>query len=240
MNSSNGASCLSGGSIPPNSSVPVENTDVYHVSLMRRAIMEQKHIVPIEHILLPNKIRFLTAGLLVLCMNVQMQMGYPLVQHTPFVCFCFVIRRDVPRQSQYNQARGSMVIKDLTGHYKSVSLVVARIVFHPQDAESYYPPFFNRDCPQGISPFIPQSLWKQCILTCPFMHRMYDDLKRKLYHLQSDVNARKEGRIGDATWKEAYLKRNVKKKQSKTRNCELCRVAFNNYLEVGILPDDDH
>ena len=129
MNSSNGASCLSGGSIPPNSSVPVENTDVYHVSLMRRAIMEQKHIVPIEHILLPNKIRFLTAGLLVLCMNVQMQMGYPLVQHTPFVCFCFVIRRDVPRQSQYNQARGSMVIKDLTGHYKSVSLVVARIVF---------------------------------------------------------------------------------------------------------------
>lgn len=74
---------------------------------------------------------------------------------------------------------------------------------------------------------------------CPFMHRMYDDLKRKLYHLQSDVNARKEGRIGYATWKEAYLKRNVKKKQSKTRNCELCRVTFNNYLEVGILPDDD-
>ena len=124
MNSSNGASCLSGGAVFPNSRAPLENTDVYNVSLMRRAIMEQKHIVPIEHILLPNKIRFLTAGLLVLCMNVQMQMGYPLVQHTPFVCFCFVIRRDIPRQSQYNQARGSMVIKDLTGHYKVSSLLV--------------------------------------------------------------------------------------------------------------------
>lgn len=65
---------------------------------------------------------------------------------------------------------------------------------------------------------------------------MYEDMKRKLYHMNNDAIARKEGRMGDATWKEAYLKRNVKKKQSKTRNCELCHVTFNNYLEVGDPP----
>ena len=34
-------------------------------------------------------------------------------------------------------------------------------------------------------------------------------------------------------WKEAYLKKNIKKKQMKTRTCEICRETFNSYLEVS-------
>ena len=236
MTRSNSASLLPKGAIPSTGSVPLENENAYHINLMQRAIFEQKHIVSIEHILTPFKVCFLTSGILALCVNMQIQMGYPLIQHTPSPFFSLVIHRDIPRQSQCSQDHRNIIIKDLTLHYKSVSLVVSSIPPHAQDAESYYPPFFNRDCPQGVSPFIPSTMWKQ-FLCFPFiMRRMYDDLKRKLCHLQSDANARKEGRFGDATWKEAYIKRNVRKKQSKTRNCELCRVTFNNYLEVDNLP----
>ena len=62
---------------------------------------------------------------------------------------------------------------------------------------------------------------------------MADDLNRKYHHLQEDIQARKEGRVLMNNWKEAYLKKNIKKKQMKTRTCEICRETFNSYLEVS-------
>lgn len=63
-------------------------------------------------------------------------------------------------------------------------------------------------------------------------YRMYEDLKRKLSRLQTDYEARRDGRFEEATWKESYIKRNVKKKQMKVRTCDLCLIQFSNYLEV--------
>lgn len=68
---------------------------------------------------------------------------------------------------------------------------------------------------------------------------MSDDLHRKFYHLQTDALNRKEGNVVPNNWRELYLKRNVKKKQMKTRNCELCRISFNNYIEVKVFSFDD-
>lgn len=63
--------------------------------------------------------------------------------------------------------------------------------------------------------------------------RMSDDLHRKHCHLEMDAQSRKEGHVLPNNWKEMYLKRNVKKKQMKTRTCEICRVSYNNYLDVS-------
>lgn len=63
--------------------------------------------------------------------------------------------------------------------------------------------------------------------------RMSEDLHRKHCHLEMDAQSRKEGHISPNNWKEMYLKRNVKKKQMKTRTCEVCRVSYSNYLDVG-------
>ena len=63
-------------------------------------------------------------------------------------------------------------------------------------------------------------------------YRMYEDLKRKLSRLQTDYEARRDGRFEEATWKESYIKRNVKKKQMKVRTCDLCLIQSSNYLEV--------
>jgi len=58
-----------------------------------------------------------------------------------------------------------IVIRDGTKHYKPVSLVSLSLLPYPQDPSQYTPPLFNRECPAGISPFIPQELWKQYLFT---------------------------------------------------------------------------
>ena len=96
------------------------------------------------------------------------------------------------------------------------------------------PPMFNRECPAGISPFIPQEMWKQYIHALMLMWRFHEELRRKLLNIRTDAIARKEGRFQDATWKEAYIKKSVKKKQAKTRTCELCHIQFHNYVQVHL------
>ena len=62
----------------------------------------------------------------------------------------------------------------------------------------------------------------------------HEALRRKLLNIRTDAIARKEGRFQDATWKEAYIKKSVKKKQAKTRTCELCHIQFHNYVQVHL------
>ena len=121
-----------------------------------------------------------------------------------------------------------IVIRDGTKHYKPVSLVSLSLLPYPQDPSQYTPPLFNRECPAGISgnstfsPFSPP--------------RFHEELRRKLLNLRADAQARKEGRLPESCWRETYLKKSVRKKQAKVRTCELCRVQFNNYLQVPLFP----
>ena len=69
-------------------------------------------------------------------------------------------------------------------------------------------------------------------LSSDVKRKMSEELKSKYKHLRDDAITRMKGHVPAGNWRELYIKRSVRKKHTKTRTCELCRMSFNNYPEV--------
>ncbi|KAK8815649.1 hypothetical protein WA538_004774, partial [Blastocystis sp. DL] len=169
-------------------------------------LYKRQHAERCRHAIEDGKAVISVERLTALVNSLRAQIGYACIKHASF------LEADAHQPNMQQM----IVIRDGTKHYKPVSL----------DPSQYTPPLFNRECPAGISPFIPQELWKQ----------FHEELRRKLLNLRADAQARKEGRLPESCWRETYLKKSVRKKQAKVRTCELCRVQFNNYLQHVFSP----
>ena len=107
----------------------LENGDGIHIDLLQRALKEQKQIMSIEHILSVRESGVLTPRVALMSINAQAQTGYSIEHQASFDSQSPLTIRE--GESQSIQERSNIVIKDLTRHYKTVSLVRLRRSLHP-------------------------------------------------------------------------------------------------------------
>lgn len=107
----------------------LENSDGIHIDLLQRALKEQKQIMSIEHILYVRESGVLTPRIALISINAQAQTGYSIVHQALFDSKSPLTIRE--GECQGSQERSNIIIRDLTRHYKTVSLVRLRRPPHP-------------------------------------------------------------------------------------------------------------
>ena len=171
--------------------------------------------------------------------QLKSQIGLPLLLLAGYS----LLRYSRPHSRQNPQLRttdvtSTLLIKDLTNHNKPKALVLFLLSsLTPSPSKSTRrPPSTATASKASLPSSLPRSGSRTPSPFLLFSPRMHENLKRKLTRSLLDLQARREGRSHEPSYRELALRRSIKKNQTRVRSCDLCRIQFSNYCDVLARP----
>ena len=208
------------------------------LSRLNQARTDRKQILSIEYILSHFSLQipslFLTPLIFEYALQLKSQIGLPLLLLAGYFLPPLFSHPAVKTRN----------FAPWTSHPRSSS-PTSPTTTNPKPSYLLSPLFFSLPAPQNLlAPHLPPRLFPRPLslrpslsleavpFSPPFHPSMHENLKRKLSRSLLDLQARREGRVHEPSYRELALRRSIKKNHTRVRSCDLCRVQFSNYLEV--------